>query len=67
MKSVYRVQYFCPLESDQWQWFKDGVVFKTPKTFPSLELAAAFCDSYLVWRYHSSRVIDPAGNVVYQI
>ena len=61
---MYRVEYFCPRQSQEWQPLR-GFLW-SQKTFLDLDSAIAACDS-LVWQYHSARVIDPWGNVVYQI
>ena len=37
-----------------------------PKTFGSYGEAEQACNS-LIWQYHSARVIDGAGNVLYQV
>lgn len=63
MESMYRVEYFCPRQSPYWQPLKG---FFGPKTFPSLEAAVMACNP-LLWQYHSARVIDPWGNVAYEV
>jgi hypothetical protein len=63
---VYRVQYFCPRQAPFWQDLTTGLIFKTPQTFPDLTSAQMVCNS-LVWQYHSARVLDPSGRVVYQV
>jgi hypothetical protein len=37
-----------------------------PRTFPNFEAAADAADG-LLWQYHSARVVDSSGQVVYQI
>lgn len=64
---MYRVQYLCPRSGNpNWQDFTEGLFWKTPRMFPSFGSAQGACDG-LVWQYHSARVIDPSGRVVYQI
>lgn len=63
---MYRVQYFCPREAPFWQDLREGIIWKTPRTFPDLGSAQTVCNG-LLWQYHSARVIDPYGQVVYQI
>jgi hypothetical protein len=64
---MYRIEYFCPRSGiHNWQVLTSGWIWKTPEEFPSFEAAAMTCNS-LLWRYHSARVIDPSGNVVYQV
>jgi len=55
---MYRVQFFCPRQSNNWQWQPGG--------FNSIQEAVQVCNG-LIWRYHSARVIDPWGNPVYQV
>ena len=63
---MYRVQYYCPRQAPFWQDLKEGLIFKTPRLFPNQTSAQTVCNS-LVWQYHSARVIDSYGQVVYQI
>jgi len=64
---MYRIQFFCPRSGNpNWQDLTEGLIFKTPRVFPSFQNAQTVCHS-LVWQYHSARVIDPYGHVVYQI
>jgi len=61
---VFRVEYFCPRQSPYWQPLKGFLGI--PKTFATQEQAQAAANP-LLWQYHSARVLDPWGNVVYQI
>jgi hypothetical protein len=63
---MYRVQFFCPLQSPYWQMLTEGLIWKTPRFFGSPQAAATVADS-LIWKYHSARVIDAGGNVIYAI
>lgn len=63
---MYRVQYYCPRQAQFWQDLTEGIIWKTPRTFPSVQAAQQTCNG-LLWQYHSARVIDPYGQVVYQI
>lgn len=63
---MFRIQYYCPREAPFWQDLTEGLIFKTPVQFPTLEAAIPRCSS-LVWQYHSARVIDPYGRVAYQV
>jgi len=63
---MYTVQYFCPRETPYWQDLSEGMIWKTPRTFPSFQGAQMACNS-LLWQYHGARVIDPNGHVVYQV
>lgn len=65
---MYRVQYFCPREAPTWQDLTEAflIVFRSPAVYPSFAQAQESANS-LLWRYHSARVIDPAGRVVYQV
>jgi hypothetical protein len=62
---VYRVEYYCPRQSQFWQPLK-GFLGLFPQTFATQEQAVQACNP-LLWQYHSARVIDPWGNVVYQV
>jgi hypothetical protein len=63
----FRIEYFCPRElPGVWQALKEGLIFKTPSLFWSLDSAVAQCNG-LIWRYHAARVLDATGNVLYQI
>ena len=65
---MYRVEYYCPRQAPFWQPVTESqlLVFKVLKRFPSLESAQDACNR-LVWQYHSARVVDGMGNVVYQV
>lgn len=64
---MYRVEFYCPRSGRfYWQPLRGGFLNLMPQTFSSLEAAVMTAES-LLWRYHSTRVLDPAGNVVYQV
>ena len=64
---MYRVEFYCPRSGRlYWQPLRGGFLNLMPQTFPRLESAAAAANG-LVWRYHSARVVDSSGQVVYQI
>lgn len=64
---MYRVEYYCPRSGRlYWQPLRGGFLNLAQPTFPSLE-AATYAANRLMWQYHSARVLDGAGNVVYQI
>jgi len=63
---MYRVEYFCPRQSPYWQVLKSGILFKTPQIFETFPAAQNACNQ-LLFQFHSARVIDPWGAVVYQI
>jgi hypothetical protein len=63
---MYRVQYLCLRLGPQWQDLTEGWVWKTPRMFQGFEAARMTCNG-LLWQYHSARVIDPQGQVVYSI
>ena len=64
---MYRIQYLCPRSGNpNWQDLTEGFIFKTPQSFPDFGSAQQACNG-LLYRFHSARVIDPFGNVVYQI
>lgn len=63
---MYRIQYFCPREAPYWQDLTEGLLWKTRREFPSLQGAKMVCNS-LLWQFHSARVIDPRGQIVYQV
>ena len=65
---MYRVQYFCPRQSQAWQDLTESVllIFRAPSTFRTFEEAQTRANG-LIWQFHSARVIDPWGNVVYQV
>ena len=55
---MYRVEYYCQREKPpMWRHFQ---------TVPDFGWAVEVCKD-LLFRYHSARVIDPNGQVVYQI
>ena len=64
---MYRVQYLCPRSGNpNWQDLTEGLFWQTTRMFSNPGDAQMVCNS-LVWQYHSARVIDPYGQVVYQI
>lgn len=63
---MYRVQYYCPTEAPYWQDLTEGLLWKTPRQFPSRQSAESVCNS-LIWRYHGGRVLDPWGMEVYRV
>ena len=63
---MYRIHYYCPREGPFWQILQEGLIFKMPRQFADLGSAQQVCNS-LLWQYHSSRVVDPSGRVVYQV
>jgi hypothetical protein len=64
-ETVYRVQFYCPRSGKNYWQTLTGFLWQ-PRTFPTQEAAQQACDQ-LLWQYHSARVIDPWGNVVYQV
>ena len=63
---MFQVQFLCPRQGPNWQTYEEGFLFfRRPATFPTFAAAQMVCDS-LIWQYHSARVIDPSGNIVYQ-
>jgi len=64
---MYRVQYYCPRSGNpNWQDLTEGWIWKTPQIFPNQGSAEQVCNG-LLYQFHSARVIDPSGRVVYQI
>ena len=62
---MFRVEFFCPRQDpNRWQTLRGFLGI--PKTFGNQGQAQAAADS-LIFQYHSARVVDPWGNVVYQI
>lgn len=55
-RPMYRVEYYCPREAPYWQPYGTG----------DFTAAMQTCKR-LVFQYHSARVIDPMGNVIYQV
>ena len=53
----FRVEYFC---------IREGAIWRPFRWFPSFDAAQMVCDG-LVWQYHSARVLDANGNLMYQI
>lgn len=64
---MYRVQYYCPRQAPIWQDLTEPflLIFRSPRTFSTLGDAQSTANS-LIWQFHSARVIDPSGRVVYQ-
>lgn len=65
MQGMYRVEFYCPRQ-DPTRWQSLRGFLGIPKTFSSPDEAVNAANS-LMWQYHSARVIDGMGNVVYQI
>lgn len=63
---MFTIQYYCPRQAPFWQTLQEGWVFKTPRMFADFNSAQNVCNG-LLWQYHSARVIDPNGQVVYQV
>ena len=64
---MYRIQFYCPRSGNpNWQELTEGLIWKTPRVFQSFQAAQMACNS-LLWQYHSARVVDPSGRVVYQV
>lgn len=66
-RGMFRVQYLCPRQSPHWQDLTEPflMLFQVPQTFrdfPSAQTAA----NRLIWQFHSVRVLDAFGRVVYQ-
>lgn len=56
----YRVEFYCPrMDPTRWQSVSDNPFFIYGN-------AVKRCNA-LLWAYHASRVLDSAGNVVYQV
>ena len=62
----YRIDYYCPREAQFWQRFGRGFFSPSGSAFSFLNTAVDTANT-LLWRYHSARVVDSLGNVVYQI
>ena len=56
--SPFWVEYYCPREAACWQ--------RILSPWPTVEAAARYADS-LIWNYHSIRVADRYGNIVYSV
>jgi len=63
---MFTIQYYCPKEAPIWQQLTEGWIFKTPRRFADFGSAQDACND-LMWKYHSARVINPNGQVVYQL
>ena len=62
---MYRVEFYCPRSGNpNWQPLRGFLGI--PKTFGSYAEAEAAANQ-LLWKYHSARVLDPYGQVVYQV
>lgn len=57
------MQYLCPRQSSDWQWVKTLFWVRTFDVFAD---AAGVAES-LIWQYHSARVVDLSGNVLYVV
>ena len=67
IKSMYRVEYQCPRKFGDWNWRTlKGFLGLFDQTFPD-RLAATQAANGLMWQYHGARVVDPWGQVVYQV
>ncbi len=62
---MFRVQFFCPRQSREWQ-ILTGFLGFFPREFSTIAEAAAEADG-LIWQYHSARVVNGVGRVVYQV
>jgi hypothetical protein len=63
---MYRVEFYCPRSGNpNWQPLR-GFLGLIPQTFSTPEAAVNACNA-LLWRYHSARVLDPFGQVIYQV
>lgn len=60
----FHVEYYCPREANIWQ-IERGFLGSV-KTFGD-QVTAQFRADSLIWKYHSARVVDAYGNVVYQV
>jgi len=60
---MFRVQYFCPIEGPEWKDVK-GWLF--PVWFDTQGQAERAADS-LIFKYHSARVLNRRGEVVYTV
>lgn len=66
-EAMYRVEYYCPRSGRlYWQPLRGGFLSLMPQTFQTFEAAEQAANG-LLWRYHSARVLDPYGQVVYQV
>lgn len=65
---MYRVQYQCPRAHGDYLWrdLVSGLIFKTVQQFPDQQSAIMQANG-LLWQYHGARVVDPYGQVVYQV
>ncbi len=64
---MYRVEFYCPRSGRlYWQPLRGGFLGLMPQSFPTFDAAVAACNG-LMWKYHSARVVDAAGNLVYQV
>lgn len=62
----FTIEYYCPLQSQFWQPYREGVFLKTIVYFNDFPHARAVCNS-LLWHYHSARVVDSQANIVYTV
>ena len=64
---MYRVQYQCPRQFSDWLW-RDlrGFLGLFVQNFSDQDAAVQTANG-LIYRYHAARVVDPWGNVVYQV
>ena len=64
---MYRIQYQCPRVHGDWLWHDlTGFLGLFTQEFPD-QASAINTANGLLFEYHSARVIDPWGRVVYQV
>jgi hypothetical protein len=67
IEGMYRVQYQCPRKHGDWDWYDlKGFLGLFQQSFPD-RMAAVQAANGLLWQYHGARVLDPWGQVVYQV
>ncbi len=59
---MFRLEYFCPRIGPGWRSVTGFLGW--PKSFDTQAEAQAECNA-LLWNYHSVRVLDRSGRVVY--
>lgn len=62
----FSIDYLCPRQSQYWQPLREGLIFKTIRSFSDFPSAQMVCNS-LLWQYHAARVVDGNGQIVYQV
>lgn len=62
------MQFYCPRQSPYWQDYTESalIIFRKPVTFDTVRPACRVADS-LIWQFHSARVIDQDGRILYQV